>query len=89
MARRQPPNKENEACGKKRARAIKKGCTHFLNRKGENFDWENDDLSDLAVVSEQPKVVDPGMVDILLDNSPNEELRGACCCSERACRPRR
>ena len=36
---------------------IKKGCIEFLNRNGENFDWENDDLSELEVVNEQPKLV--------------------------------
>ena len=61
--------KEVEVWGKKGAHSIKKGCIDSLNRKGEKFYSENDDLSDLEVVSEQPKVVDPGGVaDIPLDN---------------------
>ena len=51
-------------------RAIKRGCIKFLNRKGEKFDWDNDDLSDLEVNSEQPKLTDPGVADI-----PVEDLR--------------
>ena len=49
--------KKVEAWGKKGARATKKGCIEFLNRNGENIDWENDDLSELEVVNEQPKLV--------------------------------
>ena len=82
--------------GKKGVRAIKKGCIEFLNRKGENFDWENDNLSDLEVVSEQPKAVDPGVADIPLDNGPYEELGGASevkekafTCHEGCCSPSR
>ena len=67
--------KKIEAWGKKGARAIKKGCRNdFLSRKGETFDWKNDDLSDLEMFSEQPKVVNPGVADILLDDSPDKEL---------------
>ena len=66
--------KKVEAWDKKGARAIKKGCIEFLNRNGETFDWENDDLSELEVVNEQPKLVDPGVADIPLDDDPNEEL---------------
>ena len=71
----QPPGKKVEARGKKGARAIKNGCIKILNRKGEKFDWKNDDLSDLDVASEQPKVGDSGLADIPLDSSPNKELR--------------
>jgi len=53
-----------EAWGKKGARAIKRGRIEFLNRKGEKFDWDNDDLTDLEVVDEQPKLIDPGVADI-------------------------
>ena len=46
--------KKIEEWGKKGAAAIKRGCIEFLNRAGKKFDWDNDDLSDLEVVSEQP-----------------------------------
>ena len=49
----------------------------FLNRNGENFDWENGDLSELEVVSEKPKLVDPGVAEILLAAEPKEELGGS------------
>ena len=55
---------------------IKKGCIEFLKRKGEKLDLKNVDLSDLEVVSKQPKVVDQGAADIPLDDGPNEELGG-------------
>ena len=41
-----------EAWGKQGVRAIKRGCIKFFNRKGEKFDWDNDNLSDLAVADE-------------------------------------
>ena len=63
-----------EAWGKKGARAIKRGCIEFLNRKKEKFDWENDDLSDLEVVEEQPKVTDPGVADIPEEDEYDEDL---------------
>ena len=66
-----------EEWGKKGASAIKRGCIDFLNRNGEKFDWENDDLSELEVVSEQPKLVDPGVAEILLAAEPKEELGGS------------
>ena len=81
---------------------FKRGCIDFLNRNGEKFDWENDDLSELEVVNEQPKLVDPGLAEIPLDAEPEEELGGSkevskrkifiCgegCCSVPACRPGR
>ena len=37
---------------------------------------ENDDLSELEVVNEQPKLVDSGVVDIPLDARLKEELDG-------------
>ena len=36
--------------------------TIFLNRKGEKFDWDNDDLADLQAVDEQPKLVHPDII---------------------------
>ena len=69
--------KNVEELGKKGASAIKKGCIDFLNRNGEKFDSENDDLSDLEVVNEQPKLVDPGLSEVPLDAEPKEELDGS------------
>ena len=68
-----------EEWGKKGASAIKRGCIDFLNRNGETFDWENDDLSklELEVVSEQPKLVDSGVAEIPLTAEPEEELGGS------------
>ena len=48
-----------------------------MNRNGEKFDWENDDLLDLGVVSEQPKLVGPGVAEIPLGAEPEEELGGS------------
>ena len=59
-----------EEWGKRAVRAIKRGCIKFLNRNGERFDWDNDDLSDLEVNNEQPKLTDPGVADI-----PVEDVR--------------
>ena len=69
--------KKVEAWDKRGARVIKKGCIEFLNRNGENFDWENDDLSELEVVNKQPRLVDPGVADIPLDAGPKEDLGGS------------
>ena len=66
--------KKIEEWGKKGAAAIKRGCIEFLNRAGERFDWDNDDLSDLEVVSEQPQLVDPGVAAAPLPPEPEEEL---------------
>ena len=66
-----------EEWGKKGAAAIKRGCIEFLNRAGEKFDWDKDDLSDLEVVSEQPRLVDPGIAAPPLSPEPEEELGGA------------
>ena len=57
--------KRIEQWGKKGASAIKRGCIDFLNGSGEKFDWENDDMFELEVVSEQPKLVDPGVAGTL------------------------
>ena len=69
--------KKVEEWDKKEARAIKRGCIDFLNRNGEKFDWENDNLSELEVVNEQPKLVDPGVAEIPLGAEPEEELGGS------------
>ena len=33
-----------------------------MNRRGEKFDWDNDDLVDLQAVNEQPKLVHPDII---------------------------
>ena len=48
-----------------------------MNRNGEKFDWENDDLSNLEVVNEQPKLVDPGVAEIPLAAEPAKDLGGS------------
>ena len=45
-----------------------------LIEKKEKFDWENDDLLDLEVVSEQPKLVDPGVADVSEDDEYDATL---------------
>ena len=57
-----------ESWGKKRARAIKRNCIEFLNRFDKKFDWQNGNLFDLEVVNEQPKVTDPGVADIPVED---------------------
>ena len=47
-----------------------------MNRNGEKFDWENDNISELEVVNERPKLVDPGVAEIPLAAEPEEELGG-------------
>ena len=34
----------------------------FLNRKNEKFDWDNDDLSEIQVVKNQPNLVHPDII---------------------------
>ena len=63
--------------GQEGARAIKRDCICFLNRNGEKLAWENDNLSELEIVSEQPKLVDPGVAEIMLVAEPKEELGGS------------
>ena len=58
--------KKVEEWGKKGVSTIKRGCIYFLNRNGDKFDLEDDDLSELEVVDEQPKLVDPGVAEISL-----------------------
>ena len=70
--------------GEKGARVIQRDSIEFRNRKGEKFDWENDDLSDLEVANEQPKMTDPGVADISVDANDEEELDGAEAPKEKA-----
>ena len=72
-----------------------------MNRNREKFDWKNDDLSELEVVSEQPKLLDPGVTEIPLAAKLDKELGGSRenkrktfvydegCYSAPACRPGR
>ena len=68
-----------ESWGKRSVRAIKRNRIDFLNRKGEQFDWDNDDLSDLEVTDEQPKMIDPGVADVPekdeYDKDPDHDQR--------------
>ena len=62
---------------RKGPKRLKRAALIFFNRNGEKFDWDNDDLSELEVVSEQPKLVDPGVAEIPLAAEPKEELGGS------------
>ena len=48
--------------GKKDNKAILKGQIKFLNRKGEKFDWDNDDLSEIEMAKKEPKLVQPNFI---------------------------
>ena len=47
------------AWGRKSKHLIRKESITFLNRHHEKFDWENDDMSDLFVTKDQPKLIHP------------------------------
>ena len=34
----------------------------FLNRNGEKFDWENDDLAEIEVKAKEEKLVEPDFI---------------------------
>ena len=38
-----------------------RGKINFLNRNGEKFDWDNDNLDEIQVVDEEPKLVQPDL----------------------------
>ena len=46
--------KKAERWGERGKASILKGRINFLNRNGEKFDWDNDDLSKIKVVKNQP-----------------------------------
>ena len=47
----------------KKGRAeIMQGIIKFLNRNGENFDWDNDDLGEIEVVVKEPKLIKPDFI---------------------------
>ena len=45
--------------GQKSKHIARKESITFLNRHHEPFDWENDDMSDLVVTNDQPKMIHP------------------------------
>ena len=47
------------AWGRKSKHIARKESITFLNRRHEPFDWENDDMSDLVVTNDQPKMIHP------------------------------
>ena len=47
------------AWGRKSKHVARKELITFLNRRHEPFDWENDDMSDLVVTNDQPKMIHP------------------------------
>ena len=50
------------AWGKKGKNAILKGQIKFLNRKGDKFDWENNDLTEIEMADKEPKLVQPNFI---------------------------
>ena len=42
--------------------AILKGQIKFLNRKGEKFDWDNEDLTEIEMADKEPKLVQPNFI---------------------------
>ena len=54
--------KEVENWGKRGKRATLRGRIDFLNRKGEKFDWDNNDFADLQAIDKQPKLVHPDII---------------------------
>ena len=47
---------------KKGKKAIFKGQIKFLNRKGETFDWDNDNLTEIEMANKEPKLVQPDFI---------------------------
>ena len=47
---------------KKGKKAILKGQIKFLNQKGEKFDWDNDDLTEIEMADIEPKLVHPNYI---------------------------
>ena len=47
------------AWGRKSKKLAMKDSIQFLNRKGEKFDWDDDELSDLEVKTEPSKMIHP------------------------------
>ena len=51
--------KTTSAWGRKNKKLIMKDSVQFLNRKGKNFDWDNDDLDDLEIKKDPSKLIHP------------------------------
>ena len=51
-----------ENWGKQSKQAILRGRIGILNRKGEIFDWDNDNLVDLQTIDKQPKLMHPDIL---------------------------
>ena len=54
--------KTASAWGRKSKKLIMKDSVQFLNRKGEKFDWDNDDLDDLEVKKDPSKLIHPDVL---------------------------
>ena len=62
--------KKASAWGRKSKEIIANNAIQFCNRHGGKFDWDNDDLSELEVTTDLPKMIHPDMV----ANLPGLEL---------------
>ena len=47
--------------GRKSKKLVMKDSVQFLNRKGEKFDWDNDEMSDLEVKTDPSKMIHPNI----------------------------
>ena len=84
------------AWGKRGKNAILKGQNKFLNRKGEKFDWYNDDLIEIEIANKEPKLFQPNFIaeipgidfksnyDPIIGPKPNIELEIKSSYAERA-----
>ena len=50
------------AWGKKGKNAILKGQIKFLNRKGEKFEWDNNNLTEINMADKEPNLVQPDFI---------------------------
>ena len=48
--------------GRKIKKLLMKDSIQFLNRKGETFDWDNDELSDLEVKTDPSEMIHPNIM---------------------------
>ena len=48
--------------GGKRKAAIMLGRIKFINRNGEKFDWDNNDMGENEVVVKEPKIIQPDFI---------------------------
>ena len=88
-------------CGKKGKAAIMQGRIKFLNRNGEKFDWDNDDLGEIEVLVKEPKLIQPDFIseiprikmdsdyDKIIGPKPDEEQDVKPSISEHAAAARR